>query len=69
VGKAFDPNLHEAMMQEESEEYDEGIISQEVQKGYRINNRVLRHARVVVSKGGAKIEEDKKEENEEKKSK
>jgi len=51
VGKPFDPNYHEAMMQAESDEYDEGIVCQEVQKGYKIDDKVLRHARVVVSKG------------------
>ncbi len=60
VGKDFDPNLHEAMMQQESEEYDEGVVMMEVQKGYQIDDKVLRHARVIVS-SGKKQEEDKKE--------
>jgi molecular chaperone GrpE len=51
VGQVFDPNYHEALMQMESDEYEEGIVCKEVQKGYQINNKVLRHARVVVSKG------------------
>lgn len=51
VGTPFDPIYHEAVMQVESDEYGEGIVAQEVQKGYKINDKVLRHARVVVSKG------------------
>jgi len=51
VGQPFDPNCHEALMQAESEEFDDGVVSQEVQKGYKIDDKVLRHARVVVSKG------------------
>lgn len=51
VGKAFNPNLHEAMLQQESDEYDEGIVCQEIQKGYQLDGRVLRHARVIVSSG------------------
>lgn len=51
VGQQFDPNYHEAMMQSESDEYDEGIVCREIQKGYKIDNKVLRHARVVVSNG------------------
>jgi len=57
VGKPFDPNLHEAMMQEASDDYDEGIIVRELQKGYIVDDRVLRHARVVVSSGKAQSEE------------
>jgi len=51
VGQQFDPNLHEAMMQVESDEYDEGVIVQEMMKGYKIKDKVIRHSRVVVSKG------------------
>lgn len=50
-GKAFDPNFHEAMLQQESEEYAENCIMQEYQKGYMLNDRLLRPAMVVVSKG------------------
>jgi len=51
VGKEFDPGLHEAVMQAESEEYPEGVVVQEVLKGYRLHDKVIRFARVVVSKG------------------
>ena len=50
VGQPFDPNLHEAMMQMESEEYETGTVMEEVEKGYKLNDRVLRHSKVTVSK-------------------
>lgn len=50
-GKVFDPNFHEAMLQQESEEFAENTIIQEYQKGYMLNDRLLRPAMVVVSKG------------------
>ncbi len=50
VGKPFDPNFHEAVMQEESSEYPEMTVLQEYQKGYLLNDRLLRPALVVVSK-------------------
>ncbi len=61
VGKPFDPNRHEAMMQQESDEYDEGIVCGELQKGYRLDDRVLRYARVIVSNGKKKTREEKNE--------
>lgn len=61
VGKPFDPNRHEAMMQQESDEYDEGIVCGELQKGYRLDDRVLRYARVIVSNGKKKTQEEKNE--------
>ena len=61
VGKRFDPHCHEAMLQIESEQYDEGIICGELQKGYKIDDRVIRHARVIVSGGAKKKENDKNE--------
>ncbi len=51
VGQPFDPNLHEAVMQVESEEYDEGVVAFEVNKGYMLGDRVLRHSKVGVSRG------------------
>ena len=50
VGKEFDPNLHNAVMQVESEEYESGIVAQELQKGYKFHDTVLRHSMVGVSK-------------------
>lgn len=51
VGHTFDPNYHEALMQVVSDEYDEGIVVTQVSKGYMVGERVLRHAKVAVSKG------------------
>ncbi|MFC1485493.1 nucleotide exchange factor GrpE [Candidatus Latescibacterota bacterium] len=50
VGQPFDPNLHDAVLQMETDGYEPGIVAQEVQKGYTLNGRVIRHAKVVVSK-------------------
>ena len=48
--KPFDPNFHHAVMQEESDKYPENTVSQELQKGYMIRDRLLRPSMVVVSK-------------------
>ena len=49
VGKPFNPEFHQAIMQVESEEHEEGIVVEEVQKGYMLKDRVLRPAMVKVS--------------------
>ena len=51
VGKEFDPNLHEAIMREDSEEYAEGIVTLEFQRGFAIGDKLLRPAMVKVSSG------------------
>lgn len=48
VGKEFDPSLHNAVMQVESEEYESGIVAQELQKGYTYRDTVVRHSMVAV---------------------
>lgn len=48
VGKEFDPNLHNAVMQVESEEYESGVIAQELMKGYTYRDGVVRHSMVAV---------------------
>ena len=50
VGKEFDPAYHNAVMQVESEEYEEGVVVQEFQKGYMYKDTVLRHSMVTVAK-------------------
>ena len=50
IGKEFDPNLHEALMNQETVEEKEGIILNEFEKGYKYHDKILRHAKVVVSK-------------------
>ncbi|HWO57474.1 MAG TPA: nucleotide exchange factor GrpE [bacterium] len=51
IGKPFNPEEHDALMRLPSEEYDEGIVMQEVAPGYRLGGKILRHAKVVVSQG------------------
>jgi len=51
MGERFDPALHEALLQIESEDHDEGVVAQEINRGYMVDDRVLRHSRVAVSKG------------------
>lgn len=48
-GQPFDPNLHEALAQVPSAEHPPGTVMQEMEKGYMLNDRVVRPARVVVS--------------------
>ncbi|KGF94777.1 Heat shock protein GrpE [Prochlorococcus marinus str. MIT 9201] len=69
VGQQFDPNLHEAVLREPSEEFKEDFIVEELQRGYHLEGKVLRHALVKVSMGPGKqdsqveVEEDKVEED------
>ncbi len=51
VDQPFDPSLHEAVMREPSDEKAEDIVIEELQRGYHLNGRVLRHALVKVSMG------------------
>jgi len=51
VGQSFDPNLHEAVLREPSDEHKEDIIIEELQRGYNLEGKVLRHALVKVSMG------------------
>ncbi|TYQ31729.1 nucleotide exchange factor GrpE [Pseudanabaena sp. UWO310] len=52
IGQDFDPNFHEAIMQEPSPDYEEGLITEELRPGYLVSDdRVLRHALVKVSSG------------------
>ena len=48
VGKEFDPNYHNAVMQVASEEYESGVVAQEYQKGYTYHDTVIRHSMVGV---------------------
>ena len=49
LGKPFDPNFHQAAMQEETNEHPENTVLNELEKGYMIHDRLLRPAMVVVS--------------------
>ena len=48
-GKEFDPELHNAVMHEENDEYDENIIIEVLQKGYKFHDTVIRHSLVKVA--------------------
>ena len=69
VGQQFDPNLHEAVLREPSDEFEEDFIVEELQRGYHLEGKVLRHALVKVSMGPGKqnsqeeVEQDKVEED------
>jgi len=59
IDQTFDPSLHEAVMREPSDEKDEDIVIEELQRGYHLNGRVLRHALVKVSMGpGSKVSKE-----------
>lgn len=49
MGSAFDPNLHEALLQQPSADHPEGTVVGEMSKGYKIHDRVLRPSKVAVS--------------------
>ncbi len=49
VGQTFDPNLHNAVMHIDDEQYGENEVSQELQKGYRYRGTVVRHSMVQVA--------------------
>ena len=51
VAQQFDPKLHEAVLREPSQEFNEDIITEELQRGYHLEGKVLRHALVKVSMG------------------
>lgn len=48
-GKEFDPNLHEAVMRQPTDEHPEGTVLEEMQRGYMLGEKVLRHALVKVA--------------------
>lgn len=48
-GQEFDPNLHEAVMREPTDKYAEGVVVEELMRGYMLGERILRHAMVKVA--------------------
>ena len=50
----FDPNLHEALLEQNSDSFNKGKIMNEYEKGYKYHDKIIRHAKVVVSKGKEK---------------
>ena len=72
INEKLDPNLHQAMMEIENDDKEQGTILQEIQKGFMMKDRLLRPSLVSVSKKKVEKESegDKKDkENEEKKDK
>jgi len=65
LNKKFDHNFHQAMMEVENNDVEEGTVIQEVQSGYTMHDRLLRAAMVGVSKKPANNSEDSKEEKSE----
>ena len=55
MGKAFDPNLHQAMTTQESTEHQPNTVINVMQKGYTLNDRLLRPAMVIVAKASEKV--------------
>ena len=53
-GRRFDPNVHEAIAHEPSDQVPEGIVLRQTRRGYRFKDRLLRPAKVVVSSGPGK---------------
>tara|TARA_B100000929_G_scaffold25104_1_gene18733 strand:- start:1771 stop:2361 length:591 start_codon:yes stop_codon:yes gene_type:complete len=50
LGKSFDPREHDALLYEENSDTEDGLILNVIQQGYRLNERIIRPARVIVSK-------------------
>jgi molecular chaperone GrpE len=54
VGQKFDPNLHQAIASEPSDDVPEGVVTRQTRRGYRFKDRLLRPSSVMVSSGPAK---------------
>lgn len=63
LGEAFDPNFHQAVAQEASNEHPENTVVKELQKGYMLHDRLLRPSMVIVSKSGATAGKNHKNKN------
>lgn len=63
-GEAFDPNLHEAVSMIQSPDVKEAVVGEELQKGYKLKERVIRHSKVMVLMPVEKQDEKKAEESE-----
>ena len=58
VGQPFDPEVHEALAEVPDDEHAPGTVIEEMEKGYKLNDKVVRYARVVVSKASAERAEN-----------
>ena len=66
VGQKFDPSLHEAVLREPNNDYEEDINIEELQRGYHLDGKVLRHALVKVSMGPGPANSSQREEEKDK---
>jgi len=60
MGQTFDPTFHEAVMQEETDEFADNTVINELQKGYLIHDRLLRPSMVVVTRPTGEKDKTKK---------
>ncbi|MCE2447473.1 MAG: nucleotide exchange factor GrpE [Candidatus Latescibacteria bacterium] len=58
LGQPFDPEVHEALAEVPDDEHAPGTVIEEMEKGYKLNDKVVRYARVVVSKASAESTEN-----------
>lgn len=58
LGQPFDPEVHEALAEVPDDEHAPGTVIEEMEKGYKLNDKVVRYARVVVSKASAENTEN-----------
>ena len=56
IGQPFDPALHEALLEVEHPDHPPGTVVEEMEKGYKLNNKVVRPTRVIVSKASAETD-------------
>ncbi|MGB1790133.1 MAG: nucleotide exchange factor GrpE, partial [Limisphaerales bacterium] len=64
TGQDFDPTLHEAMSRKETDEAEEGVILEQIRKGYKLKDRLVRPASVVVATAPGENNEPEKGEDE-----
>jgi len=64
VGKEFDAHLHDVMLKEENPDLEDGLITVEIQKGYFMHDRVLRHAKVKVNRKPEQKDDNKRDKQE-----
>lgn len=55
VGKEFDPNIHDAIMMEETDKYKEDTVVEDLQKGYIMHDRIIRPSKVKVAKPSSSV--------------
>ncbi len=65
VGKEFDVDYHEALLQQPSENFHANIVMEEIEPGYLYKDKVIKHSKVIVSKGTETVQEDNSDTNNE----